>query len=187
MSTIGSFDLCRLCESARVSVVRCWSQNLTCFCSCCRLPPAHTALKCTHCSNQMRRMSHQSLYLLLTNARSHRISLQHTHTCTLVLKPTHILSHLWLHLLKCFVCAHALTVAQMSEAPLLQDKVGEILSYQMHFLWPVIAYFLFDLIFLFKKIQYTKIIFIGGASASTSRASKHLFDASVWSQGSQLL
>lgn len=47
MSTIGSFDLCRLCESACVSVVRCWSQNLTCFCSCCRLPPAHTALKHT--------------------------------------------------------------------------------------------------------------------------------------------
>lgn len=69
ISTIGSFDLCGLCESARVSVVRCWSQNLTCFCSCCRLPPAHTH---THvcCFNQMRRMSHQSFCLLPTNASS---------------------------------------------------------------------------------------------------------------------
>lgn len=105
MSTIGSFDLCRLCESARVSVVRCWSQNLTCFCSCCRLPPAHTALKHTLLQPDETNESSEPLPPAYKCSFSQSVfSSVHTHTRTLVLSPTHILSHLWLHLLECFVC-----------------------------------------------------------------------------------
>ncbi len=167
MSSIGSFDLCRLCESARVSVVRCCSQNLTCFCSCCRLPPAHTAP--TRWDEWVIRAAASCLQMLVLPVSGFSSThTTHTHTHALVLRPTHILSHLWLFAgvfcvsSSCWLCkgAHALTVTQMSEAPLTEDKVGEgelwgvrlrlqlVLSSQMGFLWPLEIAYGFDLIFV---------------------------------------
>lgn len=138
MSSIGSFDLCRLRESARVSVVRCWSQNLTCFCSCSRLPPAHTALKHTHTAptrwdEWVIRASASCLQMLVLTVSGFSSVRTHTHTHVLSCSQAHAHSLTPLTLFagvlcvssSCWLCKGAMCLPLPKCQKFNQDKVWE--------------------------------------------------------------